>query len=97
MPKRTGGLPFRSFSLLPGEINITNKLTENLNPSVLAVKDVSGNLCLFTQKGGCGSMYAIEISSESFKDLTLLQKHRLVQDVLKNEIKDMHGIQIKIV
>lgn len=41
-------------------------------------------------------MYSIEISSDRFKDLTLVQKHRLVQDTIKDEIKEMHGIQIKI-
>ena len=42
-------------------------------------------------------MYSIEISSDSFKNLSLIQKHRLVQDTLKSDIKEMHGIQIKIV
>jgi stress-induced morphogen len=77
----------RFYTLLPGESLISQKLSKSLNPSALKVTDVSG---------GCGSMYSIEISSEKFKDLSLVQQHRLVQDVIKDEIKEMHGIQIKI-
>lgn len=42
-------------------------------------------------------MYSIEISSQDFKGLSLVQKHRLVQEALKDDIKEMHGIQIKII
>ena len=42
-------------------------------------------------------MYSIEISSDSFKGKSLIQQHRLVQEILQSDIKDMHGIQIKIV
>ena len=42
-------------------------------------------------------MYSIEISSDKFKDLSLVQQHRLVQDILKEEIKEMHGLSIKII
>jgi stress-induced morphogen len=77
----------RFYTLLPGESLISQKLSKSLSPSSLKVTDVSG---------GCGSMYSIEISSEKFKDLSLVQQHRLVQDVIKDEIKEMHGIQIKI-
>ena len=45
--------------------------------------------------GGCGSMYSVEIQSDKFKGLGVLKQHRLVKDVLKDDIKDMHGIQIK--
>ena len=40
-------------------------------------------------------MYAIEIQSDKFKGLGILKQHRMVKEVLKDEIKDMHGIQIK--
>ena len=39
-------------------------------------------------------MYSIQISSPAFKGLSLVAQHRMVQDLLRDEIKDMHGIQI---
>lgn len=45
-------------------------------------------------KGGCGSMYAIEISSKSFEGTSIVKQHRMVNDVLKEEIKGMHGLQV---
>ncbi len=43
---------------------------------------------------GCGSFFKVEVTSEVFRDKTLLQQHRLVQDVLKKEISELHGITI---
>ena len=50
------------------------------------VKDVSG---------GCGSMYAIEIASERFVGLSLVRQHRLVHDILGEEVKAWHGVQLR--
>ncbi len=44
--------------------------------------------------GGCGSMYQVEVVSPSFKDLSMVKQHRLVNDALKEEIKGMHGIRL---
>ncbi|KXN73667.1 bola-like protein [Conidiobolus coronatus NRRL 28638] len=71
--------------LTDGEQLIFNKLTQNLKPSELFVKDVSG---------GCGSMYAIKVKSGEFKGKGLVQQHRIVNEILKDEIKDMHGLQL---
>ncbi|KAI7861180.1 bola protein [Circinella umbellata] len=69
-----------------GEQHIHNKLTEALSPHKLRVVDVSG---------GCGSMYAIDISSKSFEGASIVKQHRLVNQILKDEIKEMHGLQLK--
>jgi stress-induced morphogen len=45
--------------------------------------------------GGCGSMYAIEIASNAFKGLSVIKQHRLVNDLLQDDIKKMHGIRLK--
>ncbi|KAJ6263272.1 hypothetical protein Dda_1833 [Drechslerella dactyloides] len=73
------------------EAGIFVKLAEKLSPSRLdalveQVRDISG---------GCGSMYAVEIESPLFRGLTTLKMHRQVQDVLAEEIKGWHGIQLK--
>jgi BolA-like protein 3 len=53
---------------------------------VYQVQDISG---------GCGSMYALEIESFKFKGLSIIKQHKLVNQVLENEIKKWHGIQLK--
>ncbi|RUP46537.1 bola protein, partial [Jimgerdemannia flammicorona] len=71
-------------SLSEGERHIWDKLTRELNPSKLRVLDVSG---------GCGSMYAIDITSDAFQGVPMVKQHRIVNEILKEEIKEMHGIQ----
>lgn len=52
----------------------------------LQVQDISG---------GCGSMYAIEIESSRFAGLTVIKQHKLVNQVLKEEIAGWHGVQLR--
>ncbi|CAA7260254.1 unnamed protein product [Cyclocybe aegerita] len=74
--------------LSEGEQHIYAKLTEKFAPSQLQVQDVSG---------GCGSFYAITIASEAFKGLPIVKQHKLVNETLKAEIKDIHGLQLKTI
>lgn len=53
---------------------------------VLQVEDISG---------GCGSMYAVGITSKKFKGLSVIKQHRLVNEVLGEDIKSWHGIQLR--
>ena len=46
--------------------------------------------------GGCGSFYAITIASEAFKGLPTIKQHRLVNEVLKEDIEGIHGLQVRI-
>ncbi|KAI4848556.1 hypothetical protein E4T44_03865 [Aureobasidium sp. EXF-8845] len=68
------------------ELHIFQKLASELSPTKLEVQDVSG---------GCGSMYALDIVSAKFKGLSVIKQHRLVNSVLKDEIKGWHGVQLK--
>jgi len=52
----------------------------------IQVQDVSG---------GCGTMYAISITAEKFRGLPVIKQHRLVNEVLGEQIKSWHGIQLK--
>lgn len=45
--------------------------------------------------GGCGTFYAISISSEAFKGLPTVKQHRLVNETLKQEIEGIHGLQVR--
>lgn len=46
--------------------------------------------------GGCGSFYAILISSPAFKGLNTIKQHKLVNECLKEDIKSIHGLQVRI-
>ncbi|EGF77320.1 hypothetical protein BATDEDRAFT_13976 [Batrachochytrium dendrobatidis JAM81] len=69
----------------PGERMIHEKLANQLQATRLNVKDISG---------GCGSMYAVEVASPMFYGISLVKQHRIVTDLLRDDIKAMHGIQI---
>ncbi|KAF2638602.1 bola-like protein, partial [Massarina eburnea CBS 473.64] len=68
------------------ELHIFNKVKGALEPVKLEVQDISG---------GCGSMYALEIESAKFKGLTVIKQHKMVNEVLKEEIAGWHGVQLR--
>lgn len=69
-----------------GEKSLSNILQKKFPEAEdIQVKDISG---------GCGAMYEVYVQSTAFKNLSRLQQHRLVNEALKEEIQDMHGIRI---
>jgi stress-induced morphogen len=68
------------------ERQIFEKLKSSLQPSKLEVQDISG---------GCGSMYGLDIVSAQFKGLSVIKQHRMVNQILGEEIKKWHGVQLK--
>ncbi|XP_031829201.1 bolA-like protein 3 [Nomia melanderi] len=52
---------------------------------LIEVNDVSG---------GCGAMFEISVIAPEFEGLNTVKQHRMINEVLKEEIKDMHGIRI---
>ena len=88
-----------------GEQHIINKLNARFGPSRLAVQDVSGTSSATSRgilvrvsdplkPGGCGTFYAITIASAAFKGLSTVKQHRLVTQELKEEVQDIHGLQV---
>ena len=73
-------------SMSPAENEIADILKEKLSPTELLVQDVSG---------GCGSMYAIDITSPAFKGQTILKQQRMVNAALGDLVKGWHGVQIR--
>ncbi|KAF7488894.1 BolA-like protein 3 [Sarcoptes scabiei] len=55
------------------------------NSKEILVKDISG---------GCGFMFEIYVTSSSFQGMSKVKQHLTVSNVLKNEIKQMHGVRI---
>lgn len=70
---------------LSSEASLRDTLTKALEATTVSVEDVSG---------GCGAMFKIFVESPKFKGLSTVKQHRLVNDVLKEEIKEMHGLTI---
>ncbi|KAF4636081.1 hypothetical protein G7Y89_g2007 [Cudoniella acicularis] len=68
------------------ERGIWELLMRELACERLEVQDISG---------GCGSMYGIDVISERFRGLSMLKQQRLVNEVLGEEIKGWHGVQLK--
>uniref|UniRef100_A0A0K0DF79 Bola-like protein n=1 Tax=Angiostrongylus cantonensis TaxID=6313 RepID=A0A0K0DF79_ANGCA len=44
--------------------------------------------------GGCGSMFSIFVEATSFKGLPKVAQHKMITGILKDEIRDMHGLSI---
>ena len=61
-------------------------LKAKLNPSHLEVVDISG---------GCGASFVVEIVSEQFEGKRLLERHRMVNAALEEEMKQIHALSIK--
>nr|KAJ0221136.1 hypothetical protein LSAT_V11C200073960 [Lactuca sativa] len=44
--------------------------------------------------GGCGASFQVEIVSEEFEGKRLLERHRMVNGALVEEMKDIHALSI---
>ncbi|KAL7416041.1 bola protein [Mrakia frigida] len=75
--------PYRPHS--ENEAEIRNKLFDRLEAEGCDVEDTSG---------GCGTFYAIRITSPAFVGLSKVKQHRLVNTILKEEIKGIHGLTL---
>ena len=68
------------------EASIASILQTELEPTSVLVQDVSG---------GCGSMYAIDITSEKFRGVNMLKQQRMVNAALGDLVASWHGVQIR--
>jgi stress-induced morphogen len=71
----------------PAELQIFTTLASELQPTELEVEDISG---------GCGSMFAINITAEAFRGLGMLKQQRLVNGLLKGQMdrEGWHGVRV---
>ncbi|XP_012251864.2 bolA-like protein 2 [Athalia rosae] len=65
---------------------IQNKLSEKLKASHVEVVDHSD---------GCGTKLVVLVVSNSFAGKPMLQRHRLVNSTLKEELKSIHAFSQK--
>lgn len=73
----------RSFA---SKIEIEKKIRDKIKIENLEVIDTSGN---------CGTSFSIKIKSPDFKGKTVIAQHRMVNDILKEDLKDIHALQLK--
>ena len=77
----------RTIAQLVSAADITTKLqaAPALAAPLVNVTDISA---------GCGSFFRVEVTSSAFKDKMMLQQHRMINEVLREEIKQIHGLTI---
>ncbi|CAK4617037.1 hypothetical protein LEN26_014697 [Aphanomyces euteiches] len=75
----------RAFATTAEE-SMRASLLKALDATHVEVNDISG---------GCGSMYKIEVVSAAFEGKTRVAQHRMVNEVIKEEIGGMHGLTLK--
>lgn len=68
-----------------GEITAKLQASEVISPKSVNVTDISS---------GCGSFFRVEVTAPSFEGRSLLEQHRVVNTVLADEIKQIHGLTI---
>lgn len=71
-----------STGITPESLTETLKNSSTLNATHVDIQDISG---------GCGASFAALIVSDAFKGKSALQRHRLVNGLLKEEIKAIHA------
>ncbi|KAK5579495.1 hypothetical protein RB653_009178 [Dictyostelium firmibasis] len=47
------------------------------------------------ESGGCGAKFLVAIGSSQFDGVSLLERHRIVNELLKEEISQIHAITLK--
>lgn len=47
------------------------------------------------QSGGCGSAFQLYLVSPVFEGIKLIERHRMVQQALKTEMKSIHALSMK--
>ena len=87
-PQRSAVLGLRPLSdSAPSAVEqeLEEKLLSSLPSSKVVVRDMSG---------GCGTMYKIDVESDSFQGLGTVKQHQLVTKILKEEIPNWHGFTL---
>ena len=78
---------------------ISTKL-QTLNPSFLEIINNSAkhrhHTAMQNENYTGESHFKLRIVSESFKDLKLIARHRLVNEILKEEFKVIHALELEL-
>ena len=77
----------RRFASVP-----VDSATKMLN--ILNAEFPGGTVEVEDTSGGCGSFFQVRVTSPAFTGKSMIKQHRMVQDALKAEIAEMHGLNI---
>jgi stress-induced morphogen len=79
----------------PSSIPSSSPSSDNPTPdsleSTLRSKLQISHIAIEDQSGGCGQAFSAVIVSDDFEGKSLLQRNRLVNGILKEEIKGIHA------
>eukprot|EP00892_Ulva_mutabilis_P003367 jgi/Ulvmu1/1401/UM011_0129.1 len=64
---------------------IQEKLISKLEAVAVDVQDTSG---------GCGASFSVSVVSPQFEGMKLIARHRAINSALKEEIQQIHALQI---
>jgi BolA protein len=70
---------------------IENKLDKAFHPEVLEVENESH---MHNVAPGSESHFKVTVVSDEFKDLMLIKRHRMVNKVLEDELKQIHALAL---
>ena len=88
---RKVALPLQLTKLYSTTTEASKKMVELLKARFPLAKEVE----VVDISHGCGAMYEINVASVEFKGLSVVKQHRLINEILKEQIKDMHGLRIQ--
>ena len=66
--------------------SIEKLIKDSIKVSQINIQDISG---------GCGQAFSIQVASSDFTGKSLIQQHRLLNDILKDELAEVHSVQYK--
>ena len=72
-----------SVSLPPGASGAAAGVAKELEDKIVARLSGTTKASVTDTSGGCGTMYNIEVESNSFDGLSTVKQHKLVADILK--------------
>lgn len=76
--------------------SIHTKLTTALSPSVLEIIDQSAQHAGHEGAAGGGGHFVVHIVSDQFEGKSLIQRHRLIYDVMGDAMEhEIHALSIK--
>ena len=79
-----------------GSENIRTKLTNALNPDLLDIIDQSAQHAGHEGAASGGGHYTIHIVSDKFEGKSLIQRHRMIYDVMGDDMEhEIHALSIK--
>ncbi|XP_058120582.1 bolA-like protein 3 [Anopheles ziemanni] len=89
----------RYISMLTQVWSGTSRMVTNseelLQKTLQSKFPLAKNITVSDISGGCGSMYEIFVETSEFKGLSTVKQHKLITEILKDEIKNMHGLRIR--